>query len=42
MPIAEGGSLEDMAGRLIMAANEQGGNDNVSVVLLRSHSSGHP
>jgi protein phosphatase len=40
--VAEGGSLEDMAGRLIMAANEQGGNDNISVVLLRSHLSGHP
>lgn len=30
-----GGSLEDTCGRLIAEANERGGNDNISVVLLR-------
>jgi serine/threonine protein phosphatase PrpC len=30
-------SLEDAAARLIDAANEAGGKDNVSVVLLRFH-----
>jgi serine/threonine protein phosphatase PrpC len=32
-----GGSLEVMCSRLIDAANERGGNDNISVVLLKSH-----
>jgi protein phosphatase len=36
--LQEGGSLEETATRLIGAANEQGGNDNISVVLLRPHS----
>jgi protein phosphatase len=36
--LREGGSLEDTAQRLIAAANERGGNDNISVVLLRSQS----
>jgi protein phosphatase len=31
------GSLEEVAMRLIAAANERGGNDNISVVLLRPH-----
>jgi protein phosphatase len=35
--LREGGSLEDIATRLITAANDRGGNDNVSVVLLRPH-----
>jgi serine/threonine protein phosphatase PrpC len=35
--LGEGGSLEEIATRLIAAANERGGNDNVSVVLLRPH-----
>jgi protein phosphatase len=30
-----GGSLDDTCHRLIVAANERGGNDNISVVLLR-------
>ena len=30
-----GGSLEDICDRLIVEANERGGNDNISVVLLR-------
>ncbi len=33
--VAKGASLEDAAGGLIDAANEAGGRDNVSVVLLR-------
>lgn len=37
--LAEGGSLEDIATELIAAANDRGGNDNVSVVLLRPHTS---
>jgi protein phosphatase len=32
-----GGSLEAMCSRLIDAANERGGNDNISVVLLKTH-----
>jgi len=36
----ERGSLEDIATQLIAAANDRGGNDNVSVVLLRPHASG--
>jgi protein phosphatase len=35
--LAPGGSLEEVAMRLIAAANERGGNDNISVVLLRPH-----
>jgi serine/threonine protein phosphatase PrpC len=35
--LAEGGSLEEIARRLIASANERGGNDNISVVLLRPH-----
>jgi len=31
------GALEDTAGELIATANERGGHDNVSVVLLRPH-----
>ena len=34
--IAEDGSLEERTQRLIRAANERGGNDNVTVVLLRA------
>jgi protein phosphatase len=34
--LAEDGSLEDTCDRLIAAANEKGGNDNISVVLLRT------
>jgi protein phosphatase len=30
-----GGSLDDTCKRLIVEANERGGNDNISVVLLR-------
>lgn len=33
--LREGGSLEDMAAELIAGANERGGHDNISVVLLR-------
>jgi protein phosphatase len=35
--IAEGGTLEETCSRLIDAANARGGNDNISVVLLRPH-----
>ena len=35
--LAEGGSLETTGKNLIDAANQRGGNDNISVVLLRSH-----
>jgi protein phosphatase len=31
------GSLDESCERLINAANQRGGNDNISVVLLRSH-----
>lgn len=31
------GSLEELSRRLIVTANERGGNDNISVVLLRPH-----
>jgi len=33
----QGGSLEQIGRRLIVAANERGGNDNITVVLLRAH-----
>jgi protein phosphatase len=33
--LREGGSLEGTAAALIAAANERGGHDNISVVLLR-------
>ncbi len=33
--LGEGGDLETTSNRLIVAANERGGNDNISVVLLR-------
>src|SRR4051812_7374259 len=33
--LAEGGSLDEMAQRLIDAANENGGRDNITVVLFR-------
>ena len=33
----EGGSLDEICGNLIEAANQRGGNDNISVVLLRPH-----
>ncbi len=33
----EGGSLEEICGNLIEAANQRGGNDNISVILLRTH-----
>jgi serine/threonine protein phosphatase PrpC len=36
-----GGSLDETCNRLISEANERGGNDNISVVLLRPRSS-HP
>jgi protein phosphatase len=32
-----GGSLDETCNRLIAEANERGGNDNISVVLLRTH-----
>ena len=35
--LAEGGSLETTCRNLIDAANQRGGNDNISVVLLRPH-----
>jgi protein phosphatase len=35
--LADGGSLEATCTRLIDAANARGGNDNISVVLLRPH-----
>ena len=35
--LAEGGALETICGNLIDAANQRGGNDNISVVLLRPH-----
>lgn len=35
--LLEGGSLEEICGNLIEAANQRGGNDNISVVLLRAH-----
>jgi serine/threonine protein phosphatase PrpC len=34
-----GGSLDDTCQRLISEANERGGNDNISVVLIRPRSS---
>jgi protein phosphatase len=34
--LAEGGALEDMCQRLVSEANERGGPDNISVVLLRA------
>jgi protein phosphatase len=34
--LTEGGTLEDTADRLIVRANARGGNDNISVVLLRA------
>jgi len=33
----EGGSLDEICGNLIDAANQRGGNDNISVILLRAH-----
>jgi protein phosphatase len=33
--VETGGSLDETCDRLIKAANERGGNDNISVVLLR-------
>ena len=33
----EGGSLDEICGNLIEAANQRGGNDNISVVLLRAY-----
>ena len=35
--LREHSDLEEISGALIVAANERGGNDNVSVVLIRSH-----
>jgi serine/threonine protein phosphatase PrpC len=35
--LLEGGSLDEICGNLIEAANQRGGNDNISVVLLRPH-----
>lgn len=35
--LQEHSELEEISGALIVAANERGGNDNVSVVLIRSH-----
>jgi protein phosphatase len=35
--LSAGGSLEEIAVRMIASANERGGNDNISVVLLRPH-----
>jgi protein phosphatase len=34
--LTRSGSLEEMANELIVAANENGGNDNVTVVLLQA------
>ena len=34
--LLEGGSLEEICGNLIEAANQRGGNDNISVILLRA------
>lgn len=34
--LAKGGSLEDLATQLVVAANERGGNDNVTVLLLQA------
>jgi serine/threonine protein phosphatase PrpC len=34
-----GGSLDETCHRLISEANERGGNDNISVVLIRPRSS---
>lgn len=36
--VCDNSSLEEITNRLIAAANEKGGNDNISVVLLRPHS----
>ncbi len=36
--LEQGGSLEEVCKRLIDAANARGGNDNISVVLLKPHS----
>lgn len=33
----EGGTLEEVCGNLIEGANQRGGNDNISVILLRAH-----
>ena len=35
--LLEGGSLDEICANLIEAANQRGGNDNISVVLLRAH-----
>jgi len=41
--VEQGGSLQEMSERLIVMANERGGNDNITVVLLRTHdASGQP
>jgi protein phosphatase len=40
--LAEGGSLEATCRNLVDAANQRGGNDNISVVLLRSRQSSNP
>ncbi|MCK5378420.1 MAG: Stp1/IreP family PP2C-type Ser/Thr phosphatase [Acidobacteria bacterium] len=34
--LSRGGDLEEMARDLVVAANEQGGNDNITVVLLKA------
>ncbi len=34
--LLRGGTLEEMARNLVIAANEQGGNDNITVVLLKA------
>ncbi len=39
--LGDEGSLEQIATQLIAAANDRGGNDNVSVVLLRPHTTGN-
>jgi len=36
--LLEGGELQDIAERLIVRANARGGNDNITVVLIRPHS----
>lgn len=35
--LSQGGTLAELTRKLIVAANERGGNDNVSVVVLQSH-----
>jgi protein phosphatase len=37
-----GGALKEMAERLIVGANERGGNDNITVVLLRPQKDARP